>query len=208
MRCSPYSRVATPSDNPTEGMEWSGQTSTGCNPCVRSFNGYDVDLRWTIFSRQVQLLHQRDMTMSMYPGPSCPDNPFSEELGDTEVNTQVRGVHAYRTVLNLGTGQVNLGEGFDSPWVSPLTPTFDCLSQFRFLNMYVLLCRVSGVFTVPIGGSPYLRMWRGGRPAMSTPSGCRHGGKGGGPGAPLRRWHERGGSSSGGSLRHGSFAVV
>jgi hypothetical protein len=148
------------------------------------------------------------MTMTMYPGSSCPDNPFSEELGDTEVNTWARGVHAYGAVLNLGTGPVNLGEGFDSPWVSPLAPTFDCLCQFRFLNMYALLCRVSGVFTVPIGGSPYLRMWRGGRPAMSTLSGYRHGGKGGGPGAPPERWHERGESSSGGSLRHGSFALV
>jgi hypothetical protein len=208
MCCSPYSRVSSPSANPTGGMEWSRQTSTGCNPCVRSFNGYDVDLLWTFFSRQVQLLHQQEMTMSMYPGPSCPHNTFSEELGDTEVNTRVHRVHAYGAILNLGTSPVNLGEGFDSPWLSPLTPTFDCLCQFRFLNMYVLLCRVSGVFAVPIGGSPYLRMWRGGRPTMSTPSGCRCGGKGGGPGAPPGWWHERGGSSSGGSLHHGSFALV
>jgi hypothetical protein len=29
------------------------------------------------------------MTMWMYLGPSCPDHPFSVELGDTENNTQI-----------------------------------------------------------------------------------------------------------------------
>jgi hypothetical protein len=29
--------------------------------------------------------------MWMYPGPSCPDRPFSVELGDIEINTGSKG---------------------------------------------------------------------------------------------------------------------
>jgi hypothetical protein len=48
-----------------------------------------VALLWTFFSRRVQQLHQRRMTMWMYPGPSCPDCPFSIELEDMEINTRI-----------------------------------------------------------------------------------------------------------------------
>jgi hypothetical protein len=48
-----------------------------------------VALLWTFFSRRVQQLHQRRMTMWMYPGPSCPDYPFSIELEDMEINTRI-----------------------------------------------------------------------------------------------------------------------
>jgi hypothetical protein len=58
-----------------------------------------ADHLWTSFSRRVQPLHQREITMLMYLGPSCPDRPFSEELGDTEINTRVRGVLAHRANL-------------------------------------------------------------------------------------------------------------
>jgi hypothetical protein len=74
-----------------------------------------ADLLQTLFNRWVQPLCQREMTMWMYPGPSCPDCPFFEELGDTEVNTWVRGVLAHGAILNLGTGPVPLREGVDSP---------------------------------------------------------------------------------------------
>jgi hypothetical protein len=43
----------------------------------------------TFFNSGVQSPCQREMTMWMYPGPSCPDYPFSVELGDTEINTRV-----------------------------------------------------------------------------------------------------------------------
>jgi hypothetical protein len=43
--------------------------------------------------------------------------------------------------------------------VSLLGPAFGYLCQFRFLNICVLLHRVSGVFAAPCGVSPYLRMW-------------------------------------------------
>jgi hypothetical protein len=48
------------------------------------------DLLQTFFSHHVQLLHQQEMTMWVYLGPSCPDRPFIVELGDTEINTRVR----------------------------------------------------------------------------------------------------------------------
>jgi hypothetical protein len=49
----------------------------------------------TFFSRWVQPLFQRGMTMWMYSGPSCPDHPFSSELDDKEINTRIRGVLAH-----------------------------------------------------------------------------------------------------------------
>jgi hypothetical protein len=97
--------------------------------------------------------------MWMYSGPSCPDRPFSEELGDTEINTWVHGVLDHGAVLNLGTSPISLREGVDSPWVSPLGPTFGYLYQFWFVSIHVFLHRVSGVFVVPHKGSRYLRMW-------------------------------------------------
>jgi hypothetical protein len=36
--------------------------------------------------------------------------------------------------------------------VSPLRPTSDYLCKFWFLNMFVFLRKVSGVFAVPLGG--------------------------------------------------------
>jgi hypothetical protein len=40
-------------------------------------------------------------------GPSCPDHPFSVELGDTEINTQIRGVLAHGAKLNFGSGPIH-----------------------------------------------------------------------------------------------------
>jgi hypothetical protein len=51
----------------------------------------------------------------MYLGPSCPDRPFSAELGDTEGNTRIQGVLTHGAELNIGSGQVPLREGVDSP---------------------------------------------------------------------------------------------
>jgi hypothetical protein len=73
-----------------------------------------VDLLWTLYSHRVQPLCQLEMSMWMYSGPSCPDYPFSEELGDTEVNTQVHGFLAHGAILNLGTGPVPLREGVNN----------------------------------------------------------------------------------------------
>jgi hypothetical protein len=43
----------------------------------------------TFLSCWAQPINERGMTMWMYPGPSCPDRPFSAELGDTEINIRV-----------------------------------------------------------------------------------------------------------------------
>jgi hypothetical protein len=127
-----------------------------------------VDLLWIFVSHHIQPLHQREITMWIYPGPSCPNFAFSTELDDTEINTR--------------KGRVV------SPWVSLLELTFMCLCQFQLLNAYVFLRRILGTHEVPCGGPPYPRMWQGGRPTVPTMNGCGHGGKGGGlgvlPGQP------------------------
>jgi hypothetical protein len=43
----------------------------------------------TSFSCRVQPLHWQEVSLSMYLGPSCPDRPFSVELGDTKINTRI-----------------------------------------------------------------------------------------------------------------------
>jgi hypothetical protein len=74
-----------------------------------------MDLLRTFFSHWVQPLYQREMTKWMYSGSSCPDHPFSEELGDTEINTQICTVLAHGDILNLGTDPSSLREGVDTP---------------------------------------------------------------------------------------------
>jgi hypothetical protein len=77
---------------------------------------------WTFFSRWVQPLRQREMTMWMYLEPSCLDRPFFEELDDTKINTRIRGVLTHGTILDLGTSPAPLREGVDSLWVISLDP--------------------------------------------------------------------------------------
>jgi hypothetical protein len=48
-----------------------------------------AEILWTFFSRQVQSLHQRGLTVQMSLGPSCPIRPFSTESAGTEINTWV-----------------------------------------------------------------------------------------------------------------------
>jgi hypothetical protein len=86
-----------------------------------------VNLLWTFFSRRVQPLHQWVTTMWMYLGPSCPDCPFSEELGDAEINTWIHRVLAHRADLNPRASPAPLREGVDCTRVSPLGPIFGCL---------------------------------------------------------------------------------
>jgi hypothetical protein len=96
-------------------------------------------LHQTFFSHRVQPLRQRGMTMWVYLGPSCPDRPFSVELGDMEVNTRIQGVLAHGVDQNLGSGLIPLREGVDNPWVSSLGLSFGCLCQFLFLTICVFL---------------------------------------------------------------------
>jgi hypothetical protein len=48
-----------------------------------------TDLLRTLVNRYIQPLRWQEITMWMYPGSSCPDGPFSTELDDMEVNTQI-----------------------------------------------------------------------------------------------------------------------
>jgi hypothetical protein len=92
----------------------------------------------------------------MHPGPCCPDRPFPEDLGDTKIRTRIQGVLAHGANQNLGSGPVPLMEGVDSPWVSPLGPTFGYLCQFLFLNVCVFSRRVSDVLIASHGGGTLL----------------------------------------------------
>jgi hypothetical protein len=53
----------------------------------------------TFFIYRVRPLHQREVTMQMSLGPSCPIRPFSTESSGTEINTQVRGTLAPKDVV-------------------------------------------------------------------------------------------------------------
>jgi hypothetical protein len=117
-----------------------------------------VNLLQTFVSHHVQPLRQREMTIWMYPGSSYPDRPFFVELGDTEINTQIRGVLAHRADQNFGSGPVPLWEGGESSWVSSLELTFIYLCQFLLLNACTFFRRISSMHTAPCRGSPYLRM--------------------------------------------------
>jgi hypothetical protein len=81
--------------------------------------------------------------MWMYRRPSCPDCPFSEGLGDTEINTRIQGVLAHGAYLNFGSDPVPLKERVESPWVSPLKLTFLYSFQFLLLKLCAFLRRIS-----------------------------------------------------------------
>jgi hypothetical protein len=93
-----------------------------------------VDLLQTFVSPRIQPLRQRGMTIWMCPGPSYPDRPFSGELGDMEINSQIREVLAHGANLNFGSSLVPLREGIKSPWVSLLELILVYLCQFLLLK--------------------------------------------------------------------------
>jgi hypothetical protein len=77
--------------------------------------------------------------MWMYLGPSCPDHPFSTELDNTEINTQIRGFLAHEVNQNSSSGPTPLREGVNSPWMSLLELTF----------VYLLLAIIKCQFHAP-----------------------------------------------------------
>jgi hypothetical protein len=88
----------------------------------------------------------------MYLEPSCPNHPFPEELGDTEINTRIFGVLAHGVVLNLGVNPIPLWEGVNSPWVCLLGHALGCLCHNHF-STYTCSCTWSRVCSQnPIGG--------------------------------------------------------
>jgi hypothetical protein len=98
------------------------------------------DLLRTFVSRHVQPLPQQEMTLWMYLGLSCPDHPFSVELDDTEINTQIRGVLAHGADHNFGSGPIPLREGVDNRCVSLLELTSICfVSIFASQHIRILM---------------------------------------------------------------------
>jgi hypothetical protein len=67
----------------------------------------------TFFSHPVPPLYQRATTMWMYPGPSCPNRPFSKELDDVEINTGIHKVLAHGADLNPRANPAPLREGVE-----------------------------------------------------------------------------------------------
>jgi hypothetical protein len=53
-------------------------------------------------------------------GPKLSRPSLLPELGDTDINTRIRGVLAHGADMNLGSGPIPLREGIDSLRVSPL----------------------------------------------------------------------------------------
>jgi hypothetical protein len=94
-----------------------------------------VEILWTFFSHGVQPLHQREVNVWMHPGPSCPNCPFSAELGNTGINTRIRGVLDSRVDPNFGSGPVPLRERVNSLRVSVLGLAFSYLHQSLFPNI-------------------------------------------------------------------------
>jgi hypothetical protein len=140
--------------------------------------------------------------MWLYLGPSCPDRPFSIELGDTVINTRIRGVLAHGADLNLGSGLIPLREVVDNLWVSSLGLSFGSLCRFLFLIVCIFLHRIPGTLAAPHRMSPYLRVWRYGRPTVSIVNSCGYRGKGDETGAlpGWRQGRDAGGRGAGNSL--------
>jgi hypothetical protein len=82
--------------------------------------------------------------MWLYLGLSCPDHPFSEDLGDLKINTQIHKVLDHRADLNPGTAPAPLREGVDNTNVSPLRFIFGSLHNFIH-SSHLCLCAGSRV---------------------------------------------------------------
>jgi hypothetical protein len=67
----------------------------------------------------------------MYPGPSCLDCPFFEELDDAEINTRIHRVPAHGIDLSPRVGLAHLREGVDITRVSLSAFTF-CICAIQF----------------------------------------------------------------------------
>jgi hypothetical protein len=114
-----------------------------------------VDLLQTIFSGWVQPPTHGRLPYGCIRGQ--PDHPFSEELGDAEINTWTHKILAHGADLNPGASPAPLSEGVDCTKVSPLRPIFGCSRKFQFLNALMFLCMVSSVPIAHHGGLPYPR---------------------------------------------------
>jgi hypothetical protein len=74
-----------------------------------------VDLLRTFISRRIQPFQRWEMTMWMYPAPSCPDRSFSAELDDAEINAWIWGILVHGANQNPGSSMIPLRGGVISP---------------------------------------------------------------------------------------------
>jgi hypothetical protein len=116
-----------------------------------------VEILQTFFNHGVQTLHRREVNVQMHPRPSCPDRPFSTKLGNTKINTRIRGVLASGVDPNFGPDLVPLRERVDNLWVSLLELSFSYLCQSPFPNISTLVQGLGRARSAP-RGSPYLKM--------------------------------------------------
>jgi hypothetical protein len=79
--------------------------------------------------------------------------PFSVELGNTRINTQIQGVLASRIHPNFGPGLIPYRERVDSPWVSLLGLAFSYLCQSPFPNVSTLVQGLGRIRRAPWGVS-------------------------------------------------------
>jgi hypothetical protein len=110
-----------------------------------------VHLLQTYFGHRIQLLHQQATKMWLYPRPSYHDHPFSEELGDVEINTQIHKVLAHGVDQNLGVGSPEgRGRRHQGELIRIRLWKFE---QFYPLIVIVSMSRVSCMLTVRHGAS-------------------------------------------------------
>jgi hypothetical protein len=74
-----------------------------------------TDLLQTFVSRRVQPLRRWEITMWMYPGPSCPDRSFSAKLDNVEINARIRGILGHGANQNPAPSPIPLRGGVISP---------------------------------------------------------------------------------------------
>jgi hypothetical protein len=92
--------------------------------------------------------------MWLYMRPSCPDCPFSEELGNVKINTQIHKVLAPGADLNHGASPAPLREEVYNTSVSPLGSVFWPFAQFHSLIVLMFFLKVLGILTARHGRSP------------------------------------------------------
>jgi hypothetical protein len=112
--------------------------------------------------------------MWMYPGPSCPDRPSSEDLSTVEVDAQIHKVLDLRVSPNHGANPAPLWRGVADAWVSTLGLI---LVVFAILSFHCAhdLAQGLGVAVASRGMSTRPRIPQRGRKNVPLMSKCRCG---------------------------------
>jgi hypothetical protein len=121
----PGSPTTAPFPSLTGGMRWLKRNSASFCPSVSSSSSYG-GRGWractscvTFFIHRIQPLRQRVTKTWLYPGPSCLDHSFFEELSEAEINIQIHKVLDHGANLTPGAGLASLRDGVAGTKVSP-----------------------------------------------------------------------------------------